>query len=887
MSMKEDNGNPPKRLFYFIKSFLREEFREEIEGDMEERYQDNLEIFGMAKARRIFLFDTIKLLRPSLTRKVGGDHKLNKYGMLQNNLKITWRQMRKQKIFSSIKIGGFGIGLAACLLISLYISNQVSYDKHYEDVDRIYRVVNQWSETGEVGYWTNVHGPLKEVLEENIPEMEKVARVVLWPWGDAGENHIRSTETTYNHFEKGFFFADPELLDILEIPMVYGTTEEALAKPNRMVISKRKADVYFPNENPVGKTIILNDNPESTYVIGGVMEDFPVTSHLKGDFILTLFARKSGPGTSGWCCTNYAMYTKLTDGADKATVEEKTSVLRNSLVMDKLRERGEAGLEEEQKHQSYYLQPVKSIYLNPEGVDDYLTHGSIEMVWIFGAMALIILLLAGVNFVNLSTAHSLLRAKEVGLRKVVGSVRSSLISQYLIESCMYSLLAVLVAVFLAWGALPIFNKLADTSLTIPWTSGWFLSVALVATLAIGLLSGVYPAFVLSGFRPVDALKGNAKGNNSSLLRSGMVVFQFTATVVLIIGALVTHQQFSHIMNKPLGYEKEQVINIVGLNSFEKSSRLAFKEELLKLAFVSSASLSDFLPVEGSLIQNRGYWLEGRKEIDLGFEAARWVIDEDYITTMKMEMERGRNFKSTSVDDQAIIINQQMVAALGIENPIGMQLVDMFDEQYTIVGVVKDFHFESMLGELRPLALVRGNGSSTLSLKIEGNNTKEVLASISNVWDKFSQKQAIRYTFMDQRFEAMYADLQRAKSIFLAFAFLSIVVACLGLLALSIHMMQQRAKEMSVRKVLGASVSRIFLSLTMDFLKLVVIAILIAIPIAWYFVDYLLEGMANRITITWHVFALAGIMAVVIAIGTISFEALKAAMVNPVKQLRSE
>lgn len=885
--MSKSNNPPPHWPFSLLKTFIKSSFLEEIEGDMEERFQDNLEVHGVRKARWLHRLDTVKLLRPALLKRAAGDYRLNNYGMLRNNLKITWRQMRKQKIFSSIKIGGLAVGIAACTLIALYIDHQTSYDQHYKEGDQIFRLVNRWSEAGEVGLWSNVHGPLKEALEENIPEMEKVARVVLWPWGSAGENHIRTIESTYSRFEDGFLYADPELLEILEIPMVYGSQKEALTRPNTIVISREKADVYFPNENPVGKSIILNENSETTYTIGGVMEDFPTNSHLKGDFIMTLFGRKSGPGTSGWCCTNYAMYTKLTPGASKMQVEEKTGALRNTLVIGKLKEAGETGLEEMKQYQSYYLQPVGAIFLNPEGVEDYISHGSEEFVWVFGVMAVIILLLAGINFVNLSTANSLTRAKEVGLRKVVGSFRSGLIYQYLFESCLYSFLAVILGVLLSRITLPFFNRIADLSLTIPWGSIEFLPALLASSIVIGLLSGFYPALVLSSFKPVDALKGRAKGNKNSLLRSGMVIFQFAATVILIIGALVTHQQFSHIMNKPLGYNKDQVVNILGLDSFDENRRLTLKEELLKRAFVKSASLSDFLPVDGGRIQNRGFWIAGRKEIDNGFEAARWVIDEDYIELMEIEIEQGRNFVSGSQDDQSIIINQQMARDLGLAEPIGKQVVDMFDEKYTIVGVVKDFHFESMLGDLRSLAMVYGKGTSTLSLKIGSNDAEEAMIGISTVWDSFSQKQAIRYTFMDQRFEAMYSDLGRAKSIFLAFALLSIVVACLGLLALSIHMIAQRGKEMSVRKVLGASVGGIFMSLTVDFLKLVLIAILVALPVAWYFADFLLEGMVSRITLSWHVFALASILSVLIAIGTISVEALKAALVNPSKQLRSE
>lgn len=790
-----------------MRRFLRPSFAEDVLGDLEENFYFVLKTRPQFVARLIYWYQALNYLRPFALKK---SRSQNQLAMLQHYIKMSWRTLLRQKVFSAVEIGGFAIGIAACFLIALYIGHQVSYDQHYADKERIFRVVNQWSEGGEIGFWTNVHGPLKPVLEDNIPEIEKVARIVLWSWGDAGENHIRKIKSKYDHYEKGFFYADPELGDILEIPMVYGTHELALSKPNHMIISSSKADQYFPNENPIGRRMVLNDNMETTYTIGGVMEDFPATSHLQGDFILTLFGRKTGPGTSGWCCTNYNMYVKLTPQADRLAVQDKTIALRNSFVIDRQREVGGSGLEDEIKYQSYYFQPVQNIYLNPEDVGDELLHGSIELVWIFGAIAAIILLLACINFINLATARSLKRAREVGLRKVVGSSQSSLICQYLTESCFYSLLSILAGVLLAWAALPFFNQLANTSLVIPWTSIWFFPLLLVSALLIGLLSGIYPAFYLSGFRPGEVLKGQVRGGKTSVFRNSMIVFQFTVTIILIIGALVTHQQFQFIMNKALGYEKDQVVNMLGLDTMEEREREALKDELLKLSAVKSTTLGDYLPVFGSFVQNRSYWIAEQRQLDSGYEAARWAVDEEYLKTMGMEMSQGRNFSASLADEQSIIINERMVEVFGLEDPIGVRLVDMFDEQYTIIGVVKNFYFESVLGEVGPLAMVRGKGTGTLSVKINSSDMEAAMTAITAVWDDFNKHQVIRYSFMDQRFEKMYDSLERAKTIFLLFAILSVLVACLGLFALSIYMVEQRGKEISIRKVLGASVGRIFI-----------------------------------------------------------------------------
>lgn len=872
---------------WLLRNLLLPSFQEEVLGDLEEDFFRVLEKKSLFAARRTYWYQAFNYLRPFSLKKAKS-RTSTQMTMLKHYIKISWRTILRNKAFSAIEIGGFAIGIAACILISLYIGHQVSYDEHYEKKDRVFRLVNQWSQEGEIGRWSNVHGPLKEVLEDNIPDIELVARTVLWSWGDGGGNNIRTSESQYNSYEDGFFYADPELLEILEIPMVYGSRSKALSEPNTMVISRSKADVYYPNEDPVGKRMVLNNNPETTYMIGGVIEDFPGKSHLQGNFVLTLAGRKSGPGTSGWCCTNYNMYVRLVSQADKVEVESKTVQLRNSYVIDQLRDAGETGLDDMEKYQTYYLQPVDNIYLNPEEIEDDIAHGSQELVWIFGFIAMIILVLAGINFVNLATAKSMKRSKEIGLRKVVGSVRSNLIYQYLAESCFYSLLAIFIGAAFAWMALPFFNQLADISLVMPWFTYWFVPVLFAAALLIGLLSGIYPAFYLSKFQPIDVLKGHSQqGQKASFLRSAMVVFQFTATVILIVGALVTHQQFQLIMNKSLGYNKDQVVNIMGLETMDIEKKESLRHEIQKLSAVKIASLSDYLPVEGGAIQNRAYWLASRRQLDNGFEAARWAVDEHYISTMEMEVIHGRDFFAGTVDNQSVIINERMVEALGLEEPIGNVIIDMFDEKYTIVGVLKDFHFESVLGLIGPLAMVKGKGRSTLSARINSTDFMASLEEINVVWDRFNEHQELRFSFMDQRFEKMYDTLNRAKTIFLIFALLSILVACLGLFALSIYMVEQRGKEISVRKVLGASAGKLFALLTFDFVKLVLIAIAIAIPVAWYFMDYILRDLANRIELSWSIFAIAGLIALIIAVATISVESVRAAMVNPIKKLRSE
>ena len=883
--MKRRSNIPPKLAQWFLLKFLRDDYAEEVLGDLDEKFCSVCQKHSRVSAKLNYWKQVIHYLRPfALKRSKYSTHSF----MLGHYIKISWRSILRHKTLSTIKIGGFAVGIAACLLIAMYVGQELSYDSYYKDQSRVFRMSNQWAEGGEVGRWTNLQGPLKEVIEDNIPDIQLVARTVLWSWGNAGSNLVRRKDSQYNTEEEGFIYADPGLLKILEVDMIAGTREDALSKPNTIVISKSIADKYFKNQDPVGELLVLNDKPEDTYTIGGVMEDFPANSHMHPDFIMTLFERKSGPGTSGWCCTNYVFYAKIQSGADKHQVEDKLLEVRDTYVMDQLKTAGKAGVDEMQQYHSYFLQPIADVYLNRSEVWDDINHGSYEMVWIFSAIALIILLLACVNFINLTTAKSLQRAKEVGLRKVVGSVRSDLIGQYLSESVVFSMIAILLAVFVAYAALPIFNQVADKSLSMPWFAWWFFPVLFAVGLIIGLISGIYPAFYLSKFRPVQVLKGKvSSGRGTARMRGGMVIFQFMVTIVLLIGAIVTQEQFQLIMNKSLGFDKDQVVTIHGLNTLDSTTISALKQEVLNTPTVHGASVSDFRPVTGTDIHNRNYWLESERLLNNGFEAARWTVDEDYLRTYGMELIQGKNFTGSTSDKKAIIINERMAYMLGLKEAVGERVIDMFDQKYRIIGVVKDFHFESVFEEVEPLAMVYGTGSSVLSVNISASDMRNTLLSLESTWNEFKPNQQFRYTFLNQSFEQMYDSLIRAKTIFIIFAILSIIIACLGLFALSAYMVEQRSKEVSIRKVLGASVSGIFTLLTFDFIKLVLIALILAIPLGWYLMDLFLGDVNNRVDLSWQLFALAGIVGVLVAIITISFETIKAALINPAKRLRSE
>lgn len=810
--------------------------------------------------------------------------------MFKNYFKIAVRQLQKQKMYAAIKIGGFALSIAACLLISLYIKDELSYDKNWVDSDRIYRLTGEYNIDGKTLTGADWPAPMSKALREEFPEVEKAGRFMSAPLFDgAGSNQVRSVDVQENSFEKGFSYADQDMLDILQVPMVYGDRAHALSEPNSMVISKSKADKYFPGQNPVGKLMILNNDNTKLYKIAGVMQDFPTTSHIHFDFLLTMTSHELWPGEqTNWMASNYPVYVLLKQGTDAAQFQSKLKLILTKYYVPALKAGGDVTAVEIANKAKLLVQPIANIHLYSSDIDDGLDKSDIKFVWLFGAIAAFILVIACINFINLSTAKSANRAKEVGLRKVVGSYRGGLVKQFLTESLLFSVLSFVLGLVIAMLLLPYFNQLSGKSLTIPWTAWWLLPVMIGSAIVIGVIAGLYPAFYLSSFKPINVLKGQlSKGSRNAVLRNSLVVFQFTTSIILIIGTLVIYNQTQYLLNKNAGFDKDQVLLVQGTNTLGDKTE-AFKNELLKSSQVKSVSVCDYLPISGTKRDGNTFYREGKIKEDIGVGSQKWRVDYDYLKTMGMHMLQGRYFsKDMASDSGATVINKTMADKLGLKNPIGQRIVNGW-ETWTVIGVIDDFNFESMREDVSPLCLVLGgNNSSIISVKISGADTKSVINYVSSAWKGFAPNQPVRYTFLDESFANMYADVQRTASIFTGFAILAIIIACLGLFALSAFMAEQRNKEIGIRKVLGASVSGITAMLSKDFVKLVIISIVIATPVAYWAMTKWLQDFAYRISISWWMIAVAGFAAILIALLTISFQSIKAALVNPVKSLRSE
>ena len=813
--------------------------------------------------------------------------------MFRNYFKIAMRQLKKQRMYAVIKIGGFALSIAACLMIALYIRDELSYDTSYANAGRIYRIIGEYNDNGKIGYGANWPAPMAKVLKEDYPEVEMAGRFMPYSvFYGAGSNEIRRTDKTENSYETKFSYADQSMLDMLQLPMVYGDRKKALTEPGTMVISKKVADKFFPNENPVGKTMILNDDKNKIYKIGGVMQDLPKNSHIRYDYLLSMsgYSLWNGEQTY-WGAINYLTYVMLKPGTNVKLFESKLNQILTKYFLSAAEASHDKGWIDAIKKAKILIQPMKDVYLKSYNVEDGLEKGDIRFVWLFGAIACFILLIACINFINLSTAKSANRAKEVGLRKVVGSHRISLINQFLTESTLFSFASFALATLLTVALLPLFNSLSAKTLTMPWNSWWLLPLMAGAAALIGIVAGIYPAFYLSAFKPINVLKGQlSRGSKNAILRNGLVVFQFATSIMLVIGTIVISRQTHYILNRDAGFNKDQVMLIQGTNTLDnKTTMPSFKSELLRISSVKAVSVSDYLPISGSKRDGETFHKEGRSKEEPGVSGEKWWVDADYVKTLGMKMKEGRFFsKEMASDSAATVINESMREKLGFKNPIGQVIYDDGGAHVRIIGVVENFNFETMKQAVTPLLFVLDNNYSTVvAVKIDPKNVQSTIASISSVWKIFAPNQPIRYTFMDESFANMYADVNRMGHIFTSFAVLAIIIACLGLFALSAFMAEQRNKEIGIRKVLGASVTSITTMLSKDFVRLILIAYVIASPIAWWAMNKWLEDYQYRISIGAWIFAVAAGLVILIALVTVSFQSIKAAMMNPVNSLRAE
>ncbi|MEB8328370.1 ABC transporter permease [Flavobacteriaceae bacterium KMM 6897] len=811
--------------------------------------------------------------------------------MFKNYIKIAWRSLKRQPFFTFLNTFGLAIGMAGGLLISLYIYDELSYDKMFADVDRIHRINVDIKFGGDARKFAVSPAPMADALKSDFSEVELVTR-----FRTRGSALVKKLDAQANVKEEQTTYVDPTFFEMFGVKLLAGDPKTALKDPNMLVLTKTAAEKHFGIDNAVGQILLLNN--DESYTVTGVIEDLPQNSFLRDYTVFESMEGYSDADVVNWGSNNYNTFIKLIPSTNVEDIQKPLQGFLGKYVIPGVQKFMPGVTEEQFKATGNYLVystiPLTDIHLNSNLVAEMSTNNDIQTIYILSFIAIFLIVLASVNFMNLSTAQSLKRAKEVGVRKTLGSNKKDLVRQFLVESGLISLLSLVLALLMAMIALPFFNTLAAKDISIPFLNPFFWLILLGSVLLLGLFAGSYPAFFMSRFMPVKVLKG---GGQSSVggggIRNALVVFQFAISVFLIISTLVVYQQLKYIQGKDLGFSKDQVL-IVNDVYTAGSKVTSFKEQVKQLGFVKNATLSSYFPTTSNRSDTTFSPEEGLSDQENAVSMQTWGVDYDYTSTMDFEFVAGRDFdRNFGNDSTAIIVNETAVRVMRStpKEAIGLRYSPDFNSEnpsyFTIIGVVKDFHFDSLREEIDALSLHLSNRSYAMAIKIEAGYFENAISSIEGIWNTIVPGEPFNYYFMEDSFNDTYQSERRLGNIFIIFTILSLLIACLGLFGLAAFNAEKRVKEIGVRKVLGASVSQISMKLTLDFLKLVAIAILISLPLGWYVMNKWLEDFSYRINIPWWVFVLAAFLAVLISVLTVSYQSIKAAIVNPVKSLRSE
>ncbi|WP_421827403.1 ABC transporter permease [Larkinella sp.] len=787
--------------------------------------------------------------------------------MFRNYLKIAWRNLKRNKTFSLINILGLALGMACSLVILLWVQDERAMDRFHANDDRIYRVMENQAWAGQdVSTTPSTPGILAENLKKDFPEVEKAA-MMTWE-----QNILLTVGNTFGK-EKGRF-ASGDFLTIFSFLLKQGDARTALARPDGIVISEKLAQKYFPHQDALGKVIRVDNTDDM--MVTGVMAEVPENSSLKFDYLMS-WERfvKYNAWVKEWGNNGPRAFVLLSAKADPDKVSAK--------IKDYIKQK----TNKQTNNIELFLQKNSDAYLHSNFKNGQPDGGRIEYVRLFIIVAVFILVIACINFMNLATARSVKRAKEVGVRKVVGAERGSLMGQFVGESLLISFLSLFVAVLVVALTLPIFNELTEKHLTFQFTDPFFWLVLLGLTLITGLVSGSYPALFLSSLKPVVVLKGVLKFKPSAtLFRKGLVVFQFSLSIILIVGMIIIYRQIQYIQTKNLGFDKGNLV-YMPLEGDLKKNYQTFRSELLTQPGIQavSASWADPLEVGSSTI---GVGWRG-KDTTQRILFNQTAVHYDYLKAMGVRLKEGREFSPDyGTDTTNYLINEASARKIGYKNPVGQELT-FWGRKGIIVGVVKDYHTNSLHVAIEPLILhmQRNEFDGVVLVRTEGGRTKEAIANLERTFRKFNPRYPFEYKFTDQEFGNNYKSENIISKLSNYFAFLAIFISCLGLFGLAAFTAEQRTKEIGIRKVLGASIVNIVLMLSKDFLLLVLLSSVVALPVAWWAMNSWLEKYANRIEIEWWMFVVAVLASLAIALFTISFQSIKAALMNPVKSLKTE
>jgi putative ABC transport system permease protein len=878
--MKKKIPRPPRLAQWVLKVFFTDRGDFTHLGDFTQVFNRLVRREGPRRARLWFWGQTLEVLPWILSNKIYWS-----LVMFRNYLVTAFRNLFKSRGFSVINIAGLSVGMAACILILMFIRDELSYDAYHENGDRIYRLAVDYKLRSEEARIATVGASTAVELVSLYPEVENAVRFRVY--GDLvvqhGQKSFREPRAVY---------VDPSFFDIFSIPLVAGDQETVLDEPFSAVLTRETAVKYFGTEDVLGRTLLVENRDD--YKVTGIIDRIPDNSHFHFDMLMSMSSTEESRSPD-WLSLNFQTYLLLSPDVDPQALEAKLP----DLVFDRVGKQLQqiTGFPPKLIFASgvvrfrYFLQPLRDIHLHSHLMVEFEPNSDIKYIYIFSVIALFILVIASINFVNLTTARSAGRAKEVGVRKVLGSQRAQLIRQFSSESIFFSLLSMLLALLIVSLFLPLFNHLSGKHLSLSHL-GSLVPIALIVLMALvtGLFSSLYPSLLLSGFSPSRVLKGDLQhGMSSRRLRSALVIFQFAASIILIIGTIVIYRQLHFIQNKKLGYEKEQVL-VMDNAMLLGDSIQSFKKDMLNNPDFRMGTVSSYLPVPSGR-NAMSFFPEG--DIQSTFPVQTWTVDHGYIPTLGMSVVKGRNFSEEfSTDSGAVIINQTMARELEWDNPLGKRLSTILSEKgdratYEVIGVVEDFHFESLRNDISPLALCLGTSPDYMSFRIGTEDVSQSITALRQKWEDYLPLQPFEYFFLDERFDTVYQAERRIGEIAGVFSGLALIIGCLGLLGLASFTAEQRTKEIGVRKILGASAGSIVKLLLREYFLLIALANAIAWPVAYFLMREWLREFAFRAPFSLWIPIAAGAAAAAIALFTVGFLALKTAVSNPAQSLRYE
>lgn len=873
---------PPKLFHRFFRWYCHPKLRNSIEGDLMELYEERVREFGKRKADLKFIKDVILLCRPGIIRPAEGYEHINTYGMYKSYVKTGWRNLLKSKVHAFINIGGLALGIASVFLMTTYVKHELGYDRYYDQHENLYRIT--WENENPQ---TRTPHPMAQAMVNDFPEVESA--VSLSPLWAAGLTRaifsIRNPENDLRFDETNVLAVDTTFFDVFRFPVVRGDAKKALRNVNGILISESTAKKYFGDEDPIGKHLAV-DTETSVLEVMAVFKDVPDQSHFHFDMLVSYVREKSFDPDDEyykWADFGHFNYVRLKPGADHKAFEAKLLpwIRKYINISDEYFRRAIAS------NIGFRVQPLTDIHLKSHLRWELEPNGNIEYVYIMAAAALLTLIIACINFMNLMTAKSVERTKEIGIRKTLGALRRQLSFQFLSESLIVTLIAVAVAVLLVEASLPFYNSLTGHSFALHYRET--VPVLMALSVVVTLLAGIYPSLFLSSVQPYAVLKGKFQGSNKgSRLRSALIVFQFTISMMLISGAAIIFSQLDYIQNKNLGFDKEAVL-VIPVKDGAVSRRMeTLKTELLKIDGVNSVSASSNLP--GGQFDQYPVTAVANPKDRVDFSAA--YVEYDFLKTMNIEMAEGRFFLPGNRADSSVrfVVNETGARQLNLEEAVGKEISWHTDGRMItgqVVGVMKDFHFHSFHHSVQPLFFVSYPAYNHLVIKLNTHDFENKIAQIKNVYARFDDTFDFEFSFLDERLDQQYKTEQRTGFVFGIFAFIAVAIACFGLFGMAMLVFHQRTKEISVRKVLGASVPGLIVLLLGDFTKLIFIAILMAAPVAWWMMGKWLDNFTYQVSIHPGVFLVSGLVLILIAWTTLSYLTLKASHINPAETLKSE